>query len=1103
MEAEVTTTMSAKLPILNPGEYDLWLMRIEQYFLMTDYSLWEVIKNGNKVLKKTIRTSEEIYEPTSAEEKLDRKNEMKARGTLLIALPNKDQLKFHSYQDEKLLMEAIKKRYGGNKESKKVQRTLLKQQYENFPASSSETLDQTFDRLQKLISQIIKHKSKSTNMAFVSSNSTSGTNEADTTASGVSTAHTQGNTVNSTSVDNLSDAVICAFLASQSNSPQLAKENLEQIDPDDLEEIDLHWEMAMLTIKARRFMKRTSRNLDMNGRRIGFDKSKVECFNCHKNGHFVRECRAPNNQDNRGREYERKNAENDLIAQDRIGGSESEVDSCSKSCMKAYANLKEQYDSLTSDYKKSQYNLLSYKAGLQSVEERLVHCKKNKRNRRIDQIRDIMQFPPPLIGNYMPPKHDLRLIDFKSMFVDVISNIAPSDVKTVKTIDVNHKVVFSIEEPKLVIKNNFSPPIIEDWHSYDESKGNPQQKEYKEKGVIDSGCSRHMTGNKCYLTDLKLMMVDLFPLEIEKIDDSKRWEILLKKVNDQEQIQALVDKKKVIIMEDNIRSDLCFDDAEGTTCLLNEAIFEGLARMGLEGGVKFYQFPRFLQVFLDKQVEGMARHKEMYIVSSHTKKIFANIRRMGAGFFRNEADVSRDESGDEDHVPTPSSDPLPSSEDSFILNELMVCCTSLQEQVLDLQEAKDAQAKEIVVLKKKVTKLNKWRKSRSGGLRRLKKIGSEIALDDETQERTNDDEMFKVDDLAGEEVVMNTTTTVKDSASLTKDVTEDEITMAQALAALNSTKPKVVQSQIPVVSSSKDKVKVKMIEPEVPIKKKDQMRINEDYARKLEAEEQEAARLSRAQEDKEANNSWDNMQAMMDANRLLAKRLQAKERGELSEGMSFDEIKELFNKEMRKVNDFIAMDSEAQESSTKKTTEHLESKISKKQKVDENVEPVIDDSKELKKCMEIVPGDGDEVFIEATPLSSRSPTIIDYKIHKEGKKNYFKIIRADGNSQVNQLLKKMFKNFNREDLEVMWAIVKDRFKKEKPVDDMDNLLFRTLKTMFEHHVEDAIWTYQQGLAKVKNWKLFKSCGVYCITMQSTIYYLLVEKAYPLTRNTLH
>ncbi|GJX24035.1 hypothetical protein Tco_0228480 [Tanacetum coccineum] len=121
---------------------------------MTDYSLWEVILNGNKVLKRTVGEIEQEYEPTTAEEKQDSRNEMKARGTLLMALPNKDQLKFHAYKDAKLLMEAIEKRYGGNKESKKVQRTLLKQQYENFAGTSSEIIDQTFDRLQKLIIQL-------------------------------------------------------------------------------------------------------------------------------------------------------------------------------------------------------------------------------------------------------------------------------------------------------------------------------------------------------------------------------------------------------------------------------------------------------------------------------------------------------------------------------------------------------------------------------------------------------------------------------------------------------------------------------------------------------------------------------------------------------------------------------------------------------------------------------------------------------------------------------------------------------------------------------------------------------------------------------------
>ncbi|GJV72610.1 ribonuclease H-like domain-containing protein [Tanacetum coccineum] len=245
-----------------------------------------------------------------------------------------------------------------------------------------------------------------------STNNTNITNKADNTAHGVSTTHTQGNGVNSTSLDNLCDAVICAFLASQPNSPQLAQEDLEQLHPDDLEEMDLQWEMAMLTIRERRFIKRTGRKLDINGQRVGFNKSKVECYNCHKNGHFARECRFPRNQENKGRENNSRTVpietptQNALIAQDGIRGydwsyqaeeeqptnqslmaftslgssssSYYEVDSCSKTCVKAYATLKEQYDSLSSDYRKFQFNLVSYKACLELVEARLVHYKKNE-----------------------------------------------------------------------------------------------------------------------------------------------------------------------------------------------------------------------------------------------------------------------------------------------------------------------------------------------------------------------------------------------------------------------------------------------------------------------------------------------------------------------------------------------------------------------------------------------------------------------------------------------------------------------------------------------------------------------------------------------------
>nr|GEZ55307.1 ribonuclease H-like domain-containing protein [Tanacetum cinerariifolium] len=148
----------AKLPILNPNEFDRWKMRIEQYFLMTDYSLWEVILNGDSPAP--TRVVEGVLQPvapTTAKQKLARKNELKARGTLLMALPDKHQLKFNSHKDAKTLIKAIEKRFEGNTKTKKVQKTLLKQQYENFKGSCSESLDQIHDRLQKLISQLEIH----------------------------------------------------------------------------------------------------------------------------------------------------------------------------------------------------------------------------------------------------------------------------------------------------------------------------------------------------------------------------------------------------------------------------------------------------------------------------------------------------------------------------------------------------------------------------------------------------------------------------------------------------------------------------------------------------------------------------------------------------------------------------------------------------------------------------------------------------------------------------------------------------------------------------------------------------------------------------------
>ncbi|GJZ72496.1 hypothetical protein Tco_0636347 [Tanacetum coccineum] len=147
--------VASKVPMLKPSKYELWRMRIEQYIQMIDYALWEVIENGATLPKTKIMEGVMTEMPiTTAEEKAQRRLEVKSRSTLLMGIPNEHQLKFNSIKDAKKLLEAVEKRFGGNATTRKTQRNLLKKQYENFIAPSSEMLDQTFDRLQKLVSQL-------------------------------------------------------------------------------------------------------------------------------------------------------------------------------------------------------------------------------------------------------------------------------------------------------------------------------------------------------------------------------------------------------------------------------------------------------------------------------------------------------------------------------------------------------------------------------------------------------------------------------------------------------------------------------------------------------------------------------------------------------------------------------------------------------------------------------------------------------------------------------------------------------------------------------------------------------------------------------------
>nr|GEX92508.1 hypothetical protein [Tanacetum cinerariifolium] len=364
-EGRIFVVAAAKLPILNPNELDMWKMRIEQYFLMTYYSLWEVILNGDSPSPtRIVDGTVQIVAPITAEQRLAKKNKLKPRGTLLIALPDKHQLKFNIHKDAKSLMEAIEKRFGV---------------IYSFFASQSNSPQLYNEDLKKIDPDDLEEMDLKWQMAML------------TMRAKRFLKRTRRNLgANGTNTISLTDAVIYSFFASQSNSPQLYNEDLKKIDPDDLEEMDLKWQMAMLTMQAKRFLKRTRRNLGANGTNtIRFDMPKVESYNCHKRCHFAKECRSPTG--NRNKESTRRTsfqADEEptncaLMAYALSGlssssGLDNEVAPCSKACSKAYATLQTHYDNLTITFRKSQLDVLSYKLGLESVEARLVVYQKNE-----------------------------------------------------------------------------------------------------------------------------------------------------------------------------------------------------------------------------------------------------------------------------------------------------------------------------------------------------------------------------------------------------------------------------------------------------------------------------------------------------------------------------------------------------------------------------------------------------------------------------------------------------------------------------------------------------------------------------------------------------
>ncbi|GJX21262.1 hypothetical protein Tco_0223939 [Tanacetum coccineum] len=359
-----------------------------------------------------------------------------------------------------------------------------------------------------------------------------------------------------------------------------------------------------------------------------------------------------------------------------------------------------------------------------------------------------------------------------------------------------------------------------------------------------------------------------------------------KTVNGERQIQALVDKKKVIITETSIRRDLMLEDVEGTECLPNDVIFEQRTRIGakttawnefssnmasaiiclatnqkfnfskyifdnmmknLEGGVKFLMYPRFVQVFLDKQVEGMSKHKKVYVTPSDTKKFFSNMKREGKGFSGNvtplfatmmvqaymdedsaastdshptpiitQPSSSRpqkkqsrrkqrkdsgptepitDEATNEEHVPTPSYDLSLSGEDRLKLIKLMEICTNLQKKVLDLETVKDTQALEIE------ESLGAEEDASKQGRKIIDlDADAKVTLVDKTQGGNNEEDlMFDTGVLDGDEVFVEHVVTTASTTTIATTVF-DELTLAKTLIAIKAAKPKAITTAATTVT---------------------------------------------------------------------------------------------------------------------------------------------------------------------------------------------------------------------------------------------------------------------------------------------------------------
>nr|GEW46859.1 ribonuclease H-like domain-containing protein [Tanacetum cinerariifolium] len=508
------TLSTIKLPILKKGDCDIWAIKMEHYFENTNYPIWEVIQKGNGHVQVSTDTHGQIrvLPPKTAKEILAREREREARTTLLMAIPEDHLVKFHKMTNAQEMWEAIKFRFGGNDESKKMHKYILKQQFESFSVSNSERLHKGYDRFQSLLSQPETHgtgvstedanqkflrvfesdvkgstrsSSSTQNVAFVSSDNTSSTNEVNT-AYGVSTS--SGHNSQREGSSSYTDELVYSFFPNLSSGPKLYHEDLEQLDEFDLEEMDL---------KCRKRDAGNTRHKSRdNGRRLAKQDKPEAMVTIDEEGIDWTGHAEDDTEDYALMAFNFNNS-----------GSDTEVTSCSKECENTYAKLKNLYDNeqreqiVVDSIEIQAYTLalkkmsakdksglgyrtqihervLSYeKEVLESVfESRPSDIEDSHVNDRFTKVKGMHAVPLPMTGIYMPPKDDFGINESKFTYGPKQSKNGESDAKTsdlascdsnssVETLESVPKPVESkpkaISEPKVWS----DAPIIEEYES--------------------------------------------------------------------------------------------------------------------------------------------------------------------------------------------------------------------------------------------------------------------------------------------------------------------------------------------------------------------------------------------------------------------------------------------------------------------------------------------------------------------------------------------------------------------------------------------------------------------------------------------------------------